>query len=93
MSKFTTTIPVPVDAVLKMLPPNSFVNTVRIGEDKASLVVEWEQDEWRTPYTVPVEVSAKALANEEPLPETVKCKRVQNGDVAPTATNKAKKKQ
>jgi hypothetical protein len=93
MSKFSTTIPVNVEAVTDSLPKNSFIHGVRIGDDKKSIVIDWEQDDWRTPYTVPVEVSPDALTGKEPLPETVKCKRVQNDDVAPSAPRKAKKTQ
>lgn len=97
MSKFSTTIPVNVEEVIKSLPENSFLHGVRIGDDKKSVVVEWENDNWRTPYTVPVEVQPDALTGKESLPDTVKTpaefKRVQNEEVAPSAPRKAKKTQ
>lgn len=106
MSKFTTTIPVDVQAVKDSLPKQSHIHRTHISADGHSLVLEWENDEWRTPYTVNMEVSPDALAGKEPLPDYVKtpemrakaaeadaeCKRVQNEDVAPTAEAKAKKK-
>lgn len=53
MSKFKTSIPVEIKAVLDALPPRSFVNGVSLEGE--TVVVQWENDDYRTPYTYPVE--------------------------------------
>lgn len=97
MSKFTTTIPVSVEAVTGSMPKGSFLNEVKLGDDKKSVVIEWENDDYKTPFTGPVELSPLVLEGKEPLPATVKppqpvagCKKVQNDEVAPKPARKAK---
>ena len=72
MSKFTATIPVDVDRVINSLPKGHFFHGVRLGEDGKSLVIHWEHDDWKTPFTVPVEVSPAVLAGKERVPEVVR---------------------
>lgn len=53
MSKFKTSIPVDLDAIKKALPARSFINSVEFDGDRVS--VQWENDDFKTPYTFPVE--------------------------------------
>jgi|GEM_PF-6754314 len=95
MSKFITTIKVPVETIKAALPKRAFVHSVTLGDDNESVVVEWDCDQWNTPFSVPVEVSLAQLENTKTLPKSVivalppapeesaECKRVQNQDVEP----------
>lgn len=96
MSKFTTHIPVAVEDVIETLPKGSHVNGTSISQDKRSFVVEWENDEWRTPYTMAVEVPPEMLTGKTELTAFIKtperraaeaakkpeCKKVQSPAVA-----------
>jgi hypothetical protein len=55
MSKFKTSIPVDLAAIKNALPPRSFVSGVHFDGERVTL--EWENDDYKTPYTVPVEWS------------------------------------
>lgn len=97
MSKFTTTIPVAVDEVIGNLPKGSFIHPIsgiRLSENRRSLVLEWEHDDLKTPYTRPVEISVAMLNGKEALPQIVskrqKTSRVQTSAVAPKARKVAK---
>lgn len=96
MSKFTTTVPTGFNDVLTTLPKGSFFTATRLSDDRKSLIIEWENDDWKTPFTVPVEVAQEALIGKQPLPATVKVpegfKKVQNGEVAPKPPRKAHQK-
>jgi len=89
MSKFSTRIPVDVEAIRAALPPASSVQSVRLGEDKKSLVVDWESEDWTTPFTVPIEVTPEALRGLAAMPTHITAKtgfkKVQTEDVASKA--------
>jgi hypothetical protein len=53
MSKFKTSIPVDVATIKEQLPERSFVNSVTFSGE--AVVIEWENDNFKTPYTFPVE--------------------------------------
>jgi hypothetical protein len=53
MSKFKTHISVDLDTIKQNLPPRSFVNGIRFDGER--VIVEWENDDFRTPYTTPME--------------------------------------
>lgn len=97
MSKFQTTIPTDLSSVMASLPKGAFFNSTRLSEDRQSLVIEWEHDDWKTPYTVPVELSPAVLRGDEPMPAVVKTdggfKKVQNEEVAPPAPRRAQRRQ
>ena len=51
MSRFKTGIPVDVAAVKKALPGNSYIHGVHLNADASAVVVEWENDQFKTGYT------------------------------------------
>lgn len=53
MSKFQTSIPVDLATIKNALPPRSFVNDVVFDGER--VIVNWENDDYQTPYTFPVE--------------------------------------
>src|SRR5579862_5521555 len=57
MSKFQTTITVDLKAVLDQLPERSFVNGILF--DGENVIVHWENDDYTTPYTFPLEWDPK----------------------------------
>lgn len=95
MSKFHTHIPIDVKAVEQSLPQGSHVNGVHLASDHKSVVVEWENDNLKTSFTFPIEITPETLAGKAPYPATVKnmaeCKRVQNPEVAPTGVSAPQK--
>lgn len=54
MSKLTTKIPVDVQAVLSALPPNSFVHSVKLNDDKSGIDIVWDNPAIKTAFTFPV---------------------------------------
>jgi hypothetical protein len=54
MSKFNTNIPVDIDAAFAKLPAGSRVVNFSVDHAKKELVVEWEHDQLKTPYSVPI---------------------------------------
>lgn len=76
MSKFKTTIPVDLDGVLSKLPKGSAVLGITLREDKKAVEVVWDHDQFRTPYTFPVDcpdpenppVTAPTKPEPEPAP-------------------------
>ena len=97
MSKFTTTIPVLVDEALAKLPAGAFVHPVsgvNISPDKRSLVIEWEHDDFKTPYSRPVEMSLAVLEGSEAAPDTIKVpaefKKVQRNSIEPKSRKATK---
>ena len=65
MSFFNTHIPTKVKEVLETLPPGSFVHAVTYIPAQHQILVMWETDTVKTPYSTPVEYS----------PEDLKCGR------------------
>lgn len=61
MSRFKTSIPVDVAAVIKLLPARSYVEAVTLSADRASVELVWGCDDLVTPYTFPVECSVADL--------------------------------
>lgn len=55
MSKFKTTIPISVAAVLAKLPARSYVEGTKLNEARDGVEVIWGCDDLRTGYTFPVE--------------------------------------
>jgi hypothetical protein len=55
MSKFRTTITVDINALVRRLPPRSAVTQITLRDDMTGVDVEWENDDFKTPYTVPVD--------------------------------------
>jgi hypothetical protein len=74
MSRFHTSIPVDVEAVKKLLPQRGVhVHGVVINSDdpkQLEVVVDWECDNLRTPYSFPVEFPIQEL-KEHKLPKGV----------------------
>lgn len=95
MSKFATLIPVDVETLVKALPAGSFLNKIRLADDQKGIVIEWDCDNLRTPYTVPVDISPSMILDGEHMPACVKIipplQKVQNEEVAPKAIRKVKK--
>jgi hypothetical protein len=90
MSLFTTTIKVPVDAVLATLPPKSVFKGrpgLRLSEDGRSVLVEWSNERWVTPWTRAREVSLGVLEGSEPQPAWLEIK----GEAGPTPAEKTVK--
>ena len=89
MSRFRTTIMVPVDETLERLPGGAWVDAVagiRLRGDRRALVIEWSHEDWVTPFTRPIDLTLDMLEGREPLPECVQapreCRKVQNAAVA-----------
>lgn len=55
MSKFRTVIPVDIKGLLAKLPAASFVDSISMLPDGSGVAVEWQNDNYRTPYTYPVD--------------------------------------
>jgi len=72
MSKFSTTIPTTVDELLQALPRGAILNRLRLSDDQRSIVLEWEHDDFRTPYTGAIEVAPTCLTGKQPWPACVK---------------------
>lgn len=84
MSKFVTRIPVDVDAVKRLLPKRSYVTCVGLHPDKDAVEVFWDDDDFETGYTFPVEFSTELLEARK-LPDKVKLRK---GAAAPVPTTK-----
>jgi len=102
MSQFKTVIAVPVASVLAKLPPGSFVdphNGVRFDAESKSVVVQWEHDDYRTPYSIPVEFSEAHLdagtcpdgVRKGEMAKTGAAERVQNEKIAKPGKVKAQR--
>ena len=72
MSQFATPVPVRLKTLLKRLPPHSRILQIRLGADQASVIIEWENETWQTPFTVPMEISRDALRGKSALPPLLK---------------------
>lgn len=55
MSKFKTSIPVDLDAIKNALPGRSFINSIEFDRERGTVSVLWENDDFKTPYTFPVD--------------------------------------
>ena len=68
MSKFNTRIPVDVAAVVALLPRKSTVSGVsleQVDDGSHEVVVEWENDWMKSPFTFPVEWPVEKLRSRE----------------------------
>lgn len=66
MSKFLTTLSIDVQAVLEMLPAGSSIQDVRLTETKRAVEILWDNDNLRTPYTVPIPFPLENLNGDLP---------------------------
>ena len=71
MAQFRTTIPLRLKGLLRRLPRGAQIQRLGLNPERTHIILEWEHEPWRTPYTVPVEISPAALRRQEPLPECV----------------------
>ena len=72
MSKFSTTIPTAVDETIQSLPSGAILNHIRLSDDPRGVVLEWEHEDFRTPFTGPIEVAPACLAGKQPWPACVR---------------------
>jgi hypothetical protein len=79
MSRFKTCIPVNVGAVLKLLPPHSFVHGHKFNPETNQVEIEWEHDQLKTPYTFAMEFPVASLETKQ-IPRGV---QVLNGGTTP----------
>lgn len=61
MSKFITSIPVDVEAIKAILPDRSYVHGATFNPQEGRVELVWEHDDYRTPYTFPVELPLSVL--------------------------------
>lgn len=61
MSKFSTRIPVNINEIIGKLPKNSFIHSVELAEDRASVEIIWDNDKLQTAYTFPINFPAEKL--------------------------------
>lgn len=61
MSKFKTSVPITLGAVIAKLPKRSYVEAVTISEDRKSAEVIWGCDDLKTGFTFPVEYPVERL--------------------------------
>lgn len=99
MSQFKTIIQVPVESIIAKLPPGSFVHPeygFKWDREARQLTVIWENDDFKTGLTIPVEFPESALDSKK-LPDGVRKtpapepqpERVQNETVAAKTKSKA----
>lgn len=50
MSKFNTTLKIDIAGVIKLLPPRSYVHSIKMGAEKDSLVITWDSDLFKSKY-------------------------------------------
>ena len=55
MSKFSSSLPTNLDKLIKSLPANSTVHSIKLSEDGHSINVEWENGIFETGLTVPID--------------------------------------
>jgi len=61
MSFFTTHIPTEIKEILEKLPPGSYVHSVTYVPQQHQILILWETDTVKTPYSTPVEYSLNDL--------------------------------
>ncbi len=61
MSKFHTSIPIDIDAAFAKLPVGSRVVNYSLDQTSRQLAVEWENDNLKTPYNVPIPYTLEDL--------------------------------
>jgi hypothetical protein len=66
MSKFKTTIPVDVAGLIQILPKGSSIGPVTLRKDNSAVDVEWEHDDYVTPYTFAVECADPTMLAKKP---------------------------
>lgn len=74
MSKFVTVIPVDVHGVLELLPARAVPLDVRFDPEASVVEVEWDDDDFETGFTFPVEF-ARELLKAKKLPLQVKLRK------------------
>ena len=75
MSKLRTTIPNGLAEALKRLPQGYYINPntgISLTPDKLSLVIDWEHEDWKTPYTNHEPITLEQVEGRSELPPTVK---------------------
>jgi len=68
MSKFITKIPTEVESLTSKLPKQSFVHSITLCPQTNQVVILWENAEFETGLTVPIECSVEHLEQ-----NTIKC--------------------
>lgn len=74
MSKFVTTIAVDVKGVLQALPARGTPLDVRFNPEASTVEVEWDDDDFETGYTFPVEFPLELLKAGR-LPKNVRTRK------------------
>ena len=99
MSEFKTTLPLPIDELLKLLPEGAAIHPrdgIALTADKKSVEVTWYADRLKTNASRAVEYSIEALRGQGDPPreliEETRAVKVQNEEVAPEAVKVRKLK-
>lgn len=67
MSKLKTIVPVDAQAVIRSLPPKSFVHSVELNADKTGIEIVWDNDAIKTGRTYPVEYPLEKIIVNSPM--------------------------
>ena len=95
MSEFKTTIPLPLDELLKLLPSGSALHpreSIKLSTDKTGVEVTWYNENIKTNATRPVDYPLESLRGEADAPTEIIAEsiKVQNPKVAPSPAGKVK---
>ena len=70
MSAFTTEIPVDIEGVKRLLPKDSYIESVTWNKDTQRMELVWSNHKLRTPYNIPTPFPVQDL-HDKKLPKCV----------------------
>ena len=98
MSEFITNLPLPIEDLLKLLPPGSALHprdSVKLSADKTEVQVTWYNEDIKTNANRPVDYPLASLRGDAEQPDEIlaECRKVQTPKVATGKGSKAKQGQ